>query len=51
MLKVIDFTKNLFADVFVSIRGFMYGFLVVSLGIGVIGVILYLFLTIRNLFL
>ncbi|MEK3886326.1 hypothetical protein [Bacillus sp. FSL K6-3431] len=50
MEKLFDFTKNLFIDVFASIRGFVYGFLVISIAIGVIGIIIYMFLTIKNSF-
>lgn len=41
MKKLVDMTKNLFLDAFASIRGFIYGFLVISLAIGIIGVIFY----------
>lgn len=49
MEKILGFTKNLYLDVFASIRGFIYGFLVIGLIICVIGIIVYLFLTIKNL--
>lgn len=49
MGKILDFTKNLFLDVFASIRGFIYGFLVIGLAIVVISLIIYLFLFIQNI--
>jgi hypothetical protein len=51
MGKILDFTKNLFLDVFASIRGFIYGFLVIGLAICIIGFVIYLFSTIKNLIL
>ncbi|PUB13855.1 hypothetical protein C8K15_1066 [Paenisporosarcina sp. OV554] len=47
--KMLDFTKNLFLDAFASISGFIYGFLVIGVVIGIIGIIIYLFLTIKYL--
>ncbi|MDX8367982.1 hypothetical protein [Cytobacillus sp. IB215665] len=49
MKKVLDFIKNMFLDVFASVSGFFYGFIVVSLGIVVITAIIYLFLFTKNL--
>lgn len=41
MGKIVDMTKNLFLDAFASIRGFIYGFLAISLAIGIIGIVFY----------
>ena len=50
MEKLVDLTKNLFLDAFASIRGFLYGFLVISLAIGIIGVVFYVVAFIYNKF-
>lgn len=50
MKYVLDFLENLFLDAFASIRGFLYGFLVISTAITIIVGMIYLFLTIKNFF-
>lgn len=47
--KILDYTKNLFLDALASVRGFIYGFLVISLVICIIGIVIFLFLSLKNL--
>lgn len=48
MNKVIDTFKNMFFDLFSMGKGFLYGFIMVSLFIVIIGVVLYGILYLKN---
>jgi hypothetical protein len=51
VFKVIDTFKNMFLDLFSMGKGFVYGFLMVGLLIGVCTALLYGFLFLKNLIL
>ncbi|MGR3764058.1 hypothetical protein [Rossellomorea sp. NS-SX7] len=51
MNAIQDFCKELFFDVLAAIKGFLYGVIVVGLTIGMIGVMIYLFLYLKNVIL
>ncbi|WP_175989185.1 hypothetical protein [Bacillus sp. Marseille-Q1617] len=51
MNAIQDFCKDLFLDVLAAIKGFLYGFIVIGLTIGMVGVLIYLFFYMKNVIL
>ncbi|MBM7602455.1 hypothetical protein JOC75_000425 [Metabacillus crassostreae] len=51
MNKVLDIFKNMFLDLFSMGRGFVYGFVMIGLGIVICSALIYVFLFVRNLIL
>jgi hypothetical protein len=51
MNAIQEFCRDLFLDVLAAIKGFLYGFIVFGLTIGMIGVMIYLFLYTKNVIL